>query len=550
MTREHKPDCDIELARIKEAGGKVVAKAGVPRVVWYRPSNGHQGPVRRSTPIDEVPFLAVARALGDLWSYNAEEDVFIVSPDPDVHVYELNVLKDRCLVLATDGAWNVLSPDNVVQSVSESEMNNEKHMINPQGESKWVNPSKKLVDLALERWKICNLRADNTSIVTVMLDPPGPPRAQVLKRLYGVAPLDNGGQERARSPAQTEAKENDRDRPNIAIISRFPNSQHNHEQEGKDLITEPKSSSSSPRSLISNLTSDSDDNTASQATKVRIVHDSTKSEPQKMVVSPKTTASDPLPNPSHILRRGPSIPHVLLKDCNTSRKTLEYPSGIAISQISKVRQAAASLVEKLTPDDIQINEVSSTEDHERDRPPPLPEKVTRKPNPTVSTPTLRRELADLKLNASSFNAGMERCRTRNRSGNQGRRSIEMPASEESHDQNMPPRTKAPEGVKFSMTTPLRSSSSRPKPVNVTEISPRILRPRNTPAKSSSTPSAASSGVKRKRRSGPESSGGVGGTSLPSAAAPKVLRSASKQKLPLGRRIAGPGSTPAKTSFKK
>ena len=29
------------------------------------------------------------------------------------------------------------------------------------------------------RWMANNLRADNTSIVTVMLDPPGPPRAQV-----------------------------------------------------------------------------------------------------------------------------------------------------------------------------------------------------------------------------------------------------------------------------------------------------------------------------------------------------------------------------------
>ena len=88
--------------------------------------------MRRSTPIDEIPFLAVARALGDLWSYNAKDDVFVVSPDPDLHVYDVNVLKDRCLVLATDGAWNVLTPDMAVQCVSESEKTNEKHMIDPQ----------------------------------------------------------------------------------------------------------------------------------------------------------------------------------------------------------------------------------------------------------------------------------------------------------------------------------------------------------------------------------------------------------------------------------
>ena len=112
-----------------------MSKAGVHRVVWYRPSNGalHQGPVRRSTNFDEVPFLAVARALGDLWSYNSEKDMYIVSPEPDLHVFDLNVLKDRCLVLATDGAWNVLSPEMAIEEVFASERNNEKHMIDPQG---------------------------------------------------------------------------------------------------------------------------------------------------------------------------------------------------------------------------------------------------------------------------------------------------------------------------------------------------------------------------------------------------------------------------------
>ena len=112
-----------------------MSKAGVHRVVWYRPSNGalHQGPVLRSTNFDEVPFLAVARALGDLWSYNSEQDEFIVSPDPDLRVFDLNVLKDRCLVLATDGAWNVLSPEMAIEEVFAAERNNEKHMIDPQG---------------------------------------------------------------------------------------------------------------------------------------------------------------------------------------------------------------------------------------------------------------------------------------------------------------------------------------------------------------------------------------------------------------------------------
>ena len=62
---------------------------------WYDFFVGHTGPVRRSTHFDEVPFLAVARALGDLWSYNSKKDVYVVSPDPDLHVYTIDISKHR-----------------------------------------------------------------------------------------------------------------------------------------------------------------------------------------------------------------------------------------------------------------------------------------------------------------------------------------------------------------------------------------------------------------------------------------------------------------------
>lgn len=39
-------------------------KSGVHRVVWHRPKNSHRGPIRRSTELDQIPFLAVARSLG------------------------------------------------------------------------------------------------------------------------------------------------------------------------------------------------------------------------------------------------------------------------------------------------------------------------------------------------------------------------------------------------------------------------------------------------------------------------------------------------------
>ena len=40
LTTDHKPESEAELARIEGAGGKVVEKSGVPRVVWNRPRIG------------------------------------------------------------------------------------------------------------------------------------------------------------------------------------------------------------------------------------------------------------------------------------------------------------------------------------------------------------------------------------------------------------------------------------------------------------------------------------------------------------------------------
>ena len=194
LTREHKPESLEESQRITQCGGKVICKSGVPRVVWNRPKMGHKGPVRRSTHIDEIPFLAVARSLGDLWSYNSEENVFVVSPEPDIRVYPVDITRHRCLVLATDGCWNMLTPQNAISTVCAAEKTNEQHMLAPvEGRTCWINPSKQLVDCAVDRWVGSKLRADNTSVVTVMLDPPGPPRAQVLKtRKRELAALNSG----------------------------------------------------------------------------------------------------------------------------------------------------------------------------------------------------------------------------------------------------------------------------------------------------------------------------------------------------------------------
>jgi len=186
FTEDHKPDCPLEKKRIEEAGGKVLNKAGVDRVVWYRPTQGHQGPIRRSTHFEEIPFLAVARSLGDLWSYNSVQNEYIVSPEPDLCVFPMNFKTDKCIVLASDGLWNVMRPLEVMlhlQEVQEKELdrmnkdnldhnynNTHNFSFNQIYHKEQLSPAQTLVESALERWESRHLRADNTTAIVIYLD--------------------------------------------------------------------------------------------------------------------------------------------------------------------------------------------------------------------------------------------------------------------------------------------------------------------------------------------------------------------------------------------
>jgi len=38
----------------------------------------------------------------------------VVSPEPDTFVYPIDISKHRCLILGTDGAWNMMTPAQVL----------------------------------------------------------------------------------------------------------------------------------------------------------------------------------------------------------------------------------------------------------------------------------------------------------------------------------------------------------------------------------------------------------------------------------------------------
>lgn len=83
-------------------------------------------------------------------------------------------------MFGTDGLWNVVKPHAAVESVRQTELLNERNACIDHCKE-WTNPSKNLVDKALERWSTRKMRADNTSVVVIILDPPGPAKRDLIK---------------------------------------------------------------------------------------------------------------------------------------------------------------------------------------------------------------------------------------------------------------------------------------------------------------------------------------------------------------------------------
>ncbi|XP_028323246.1 protein phosphatase 1D-like isoform X2 [Gouania willdenowi] len=166
ITQDHKPELPKERERIERLGGSVMKKSGVNRVVWKRPRLTHNGPVRRSTVIDQIPFLAVARSLGDLWSYDFYSGEFVVSPEPDTTVMTLDPKRHRYIILGSDGLWNMMPPKNAVNMC-----HNHDKLVGPRG----ISCARRLGCTALLFWQERMLRADNTTVIVLALQERGAP---------------------------------------------------------------------------------------------------------------------------------------------------------------------------------------------------------------------------------------------------------------------------------------------------------------------------------------------------------------------------------------
>lgn len=140
LTVDLKPDLPREAERIKRCKGRVFALQDEPEVsrVWL--------------PFDDAPGLAMARAFGD---FCLKEYGVISIPE---FSHRILTERDKFIVLASDGVWDVLSNEEVIEIVSSVPARSSAARI--------------LVDSAAREWKTKypTSRMDDCAVVCLFFD--------------------------------------------------------------------------------------------------------------------------------------------------------------------------------------------------------------------------------------------------------------------------------------------------------------------------------------------------------------------------------------------
>ena len=144
ISNDHKPEMQLELRRITEAKGKVAQCID---------SNGEPyGPKRVWGKGFTKPGLAISRSLG-----NVNGIKFGIISTPDVLEIELGVA-DKIVVVASDGVWEVLSNEEVMEIVKNYYPDN-----NAQG------ACEELVKVADKRWQHTKSGTDDITTIVIFL---------------------------------------------------------------------------------------------------------------------------------------------------------------------------------------------------------------------------------------------------------------------------------------------------------------------------------------------------------------------------------------------
>mmetsp|Transcript_14594 Transcript_14594/g.29370 ORF Transcript_14594/g.29370 Transcript_14594/m.29370 type:complete len:398 (+) Transcript_14594:278-1471(+) len=148
LSDDHKPDRPDEKARILKANGRVEAFKG--------PDGEDIGPPRVWLKHQDAPGLAMARSMGD-----AVAATVGVIAEPEIQIHELEP-EDKFMVLASDGVWEFISNEEVVQYVQAYWQKKD-----PQAACDFM------VSEANRRWRKEEEVIDDTTVIVVFLNVPG-----------------------------------------------------------------------------------------------------------------------------------------------------------------------------------------------------------------------------------------------------------------------------------------------------------------------------------------------------------------------------------------
>jgi len=142
VSEDHKPDSPAEKARILATGGRVFA---------VRYDDGIDGPARVWLAHADIPGLAMSRSLGDKVAHTAG-----VSSEPEIFKLDLVEGEHLFLVSASDGLWEFMSTQDVVDMAAQYE-----------------DPTEAVKDLIKEakaRWLREEEVIDDTTVVVVHIN--------------------------------------------------------------------------------------------------------------------------------------------------------------------------------------------------------------------------------------------------------------------------------------------------------------------------------------------------------------------------------------------
>lgn len=145
LTRDHKPDDELEADRIIKNNGRIDS---------YRDQNGNPlGPLRVWLKNEDVPGLAMTRSFGDTVAHSVG-----CNAEPEMSEYSFTK-EDKVVVIASDGVWEFLENIDVAKIVYPFYLQK-----NAEG------AAENLVRASFKRWRKEESVIDDITCIVIFLD--------------------------------------------------------------------------------------------------------------------------------------------------------------------------------------------------------------------------------------------------------------------------------------------------------------------------------------------------------------------------------------------